>query len=200
MSDTTQTPPARPVPITPDLAQRIRDEVRRSPGQMTLQLARRLGVPEVEVIRALPDGRVVELDAARWEELLRALEGLGRVHVIVSNAAVTCEVVGEFGGFSTAGEFFNVQSKSLDLHIRRGEPAAAFAVLKPSHMEGDAPAEEGPTPAGTLAGRRTTLSFQLFDRAGNSALKVFLNFGGVVTAERAAQFESLRDRFRNRET
>ena len=35
---------------------------------MTLQLARDLGVPEVEVIRALPDDRAVELDATRWED------------------------------------------------------------------------------------------------------------------------------------
>ena len=85
---------------------------------MTLQLARDLGVPEVEVVRAFPTDRVMELDIARWEELLRSLEALGSLRVLVSNGAATIEVDGQFGGFSRAGEFFNVQTESLDLHIR----------------------------------------------------------------------------------
>jgi putative hemin transport protein len=176
--------------------QRVEAAVRASPSAMTLQLARQLGVPEVEVIRALPGGRSVELDAGRWEELIRAFEGLGKVHVIVSNACTTCEVVGAFGGFSTWGEFFNVQSKSLDLHVRHHELASVFAVRKPSHMEGGGEDAGEDGSASSLAGRRTTLSFQFFDRRGDSALKMFLNFGGTVTPEQAAAFASLCDRFR----
>src|SRR5262245_10418510 len=145
---------------------------------MTLQLARSLGVPEVEVVRAFPDGRAVELEPGRWEEIFRALEAVGQVHVIVSNASVTCEVVGQFGGFSAWGEFFNVQSKSLDLHIRPARLGSAFAVVKPSHMDG---------------GR--TLSVQFYDADGASALKVFLNFGGKPSAAREGQFEAIRARF-----
>ena len=92
-----------------------------------LEVARDLGVPEVEVIRAFPDRRAVELDADRWEELLRDLETLGTVRVLVSNGATTIEVDGQFGGFSTAGEFFNVQTDTLDIHIRWQQLAAAFA-------------------------------------------------------------------------
>jgi putative hemin transport protein len=166
--------------VTPEQAGQIRDAVRNSPSQMTLQLARQLGVPEVEVIRALPDGRAVELDVGRWEELIHALEGLGQVHVIVSNSSVTCEVNGQFGGFSTWGEFFNVQSKSLDLHVRTAELAAAFAVEKPGHVDGV-----------------NTLSVQFYDRSGGAAFKVFLTFGGQKPSlERAAQFAALRERFR----
>jgi putative heme iron utilization protein len=39
-------------------ADRIRDAVEKNPRKMTLQLARDLGVPEVEVIRAFPPDRV----------------------------------------------------------------------------------------------------------------------------------------------
>ncbi len=170
---------------------RIQEAVRQQPNQMTLLLARELGVPEAEVVRALPDGRAVELDLARWEELVRGFEELGPVHVIVSNGAATLEANGRFGGFSTWGEFFNVQTTSLDMHIRYRELGAVFAVEKPSHME---KAEEDA--GGPLAGKKTTVSFQFFDQAGNSAFKVFLNFGGTVSAERAAQFEALRARFR----
>jgi putative hemin transport protein len=122
----------------------------------------------------------VELDASRWEALLRALEPIGDVHVIVSNGAVTSEVVGTFGGFSIFGEFFNVQSGSLDMHIRHARLAAVFAVVKPSHTDGVA-----------------TQSFQFFDRDGAAAFKVFLSFGGTdAPPERLRQFEAVRDRFR----
>ena len=149
----------------------IRAAVAKNPRKMTLQLARELGVPEVEVVRALPDGRAVELDVRRWEDLLRSLEALGGVRVLVSNGAATIEVDGQFGGFSTTGEFFNVQTASLDMHIRWRELAAAFAVEKPGHMDGTA-----------------THSLQFFDRAGAAALKVFLNFDAPITPERADWF------------
>jgi len=161
-------------------AQRIREAVHQTSAKMTLQLARELGVPEVEVIRALPDGRAVELDVGRWEELIRAFEVLGKVHVIVSNGATTIEANGQFSGFSTWGEFFNVQSKSLDMHIRWKELSAAFAVEKPSHMDGV-----------------NTLSFQFFGRAGHAAFKVFVSFGGQKPLpERLTQFADLRQQFR----
>lgn len=160
--------------------ERIAEAVRRAPSKMTLQIARDLGVPEVEVIRALPDGRGVELDCSRWEEILRALEACGKVHVIVSNGAATLEAFGEFGGFSTTGQFFNVQTRALDMHIRWPELGAAFAVEKPGHMDGV-----------------KTLSVQFFDRSGASAFKVFLSFGGSEPdPERVARWTALRDQFR----
>jgi len=143
------------------------------------QLAREYGVPEVEVIRAFPDGRAAELDAARWEDLLRRLEAFGPVRVLVSNGAATVEVVGRFGGFSTTGEFFNVQTDSLDMHVRWRELAAAFAVEKPGHVDG-----------------RATCSVQFFDRGGAAALKVFLNFGESIAPDRLGLFVRLRDEFR----
>ena len=102
-------------------ADRIRAAVAKDPRRMTLQLARELGVPEVEVIRAFPADRVMELDITRWQELLKSFEAFGSVRVLVSNGATTIEVDGRFGGFSTAGEFFNVQTDSLDMHIRWGQ-------------------------------------------------------------------------------
>jgi putative hemin transport protein len=158
---------------------RIRAAVERNPRKMTLQLARDLGVPEVEVIRAFPPDRVTELDVSKWEELLRSLETLGPVLVLVSNGATTIEVEGQFGGFSTAGEFFNVQTESLDMHIRWQQLAAAVAVEKPGHLDGT-----------------STRSIQFFDQTGAAALKIFLNFGSPISAQREAQFIELRDRFR----
>jgi putative hemin transport protein len=158
---------------------RIRAAVDKNPRKMTLQLARDLGVPEVEVIRAFPPDRVTELDVSRWEELLQGLPAFGSVRVLVSNGATTIEVDGRFGGFSTAGEFFNVQTESLDMHIRWQQLAAVFAVEKPGHMDGTG-----------------TRSFQFFDQSGAAALKVFVNFGGPIPPEREALFIETRTRFK----
>jgi putative hemin transport protein len=166
-------------PTQSDVARQVREALERNTGAMTMQLARELSVPEAEVVRALPDGRAVELDAGRWEEIIRAFEALGQVHVIVSNGATTIEAVGQFGGFSTWGEFFNVQSKTLDMHVRWPQLGSAFAVEKRSHMNDEV----------------TTLSVQFFDRDGGAAFKVFLNFGGKPAPQRREQFADLRARF-----
>lgn len=165
--------------VNSELRQRIRTALRDDPNRMTLQLARELGVPEVEVVRAMPEDRATELDVGRWEELIRRFERLGSVHVIVSNGGATLEAVGVFGNFSTWGEFFNVQTKTLDMHVRWPQLAAAFAVEKPSHMNGV-----------------NTLSFQFFDATGAAAFKVFVSFGGPATPAGAAEFASIRDEFR----
>jgi putative hemin transport protein len=162
-----------------DTKERIQAAIRENPNQMTMLLARQFRVPEVEVVRAFPDDRAVELDALRWEELIRCLEGFGKVHVIVSNGGATLEANGHFGNFSTTGDFFNVQTKSLDMHIRWREIGAAFAVEKPGHVDG-----------------QKTLSFQFFDRSGHSAFKVFFGFGGSIPSEKTERFIQVRDAFR----
>jgi putative hemin transport protein len=161
-----------------ELRERVAAVYARSPGAMTVEVARNLGVPEVEVVRRLPS--CVELEAGRWESILRALPELGKVFVLVTNAAATLETVGTFGGFGHYGPYFNVQSGSLDLHLRPAELAAVFAVEKPGHLD-----------------RVPTLSFQFFTTAGASAIKVFLTFGGKpATPDRVAIFEKIRDAHR----
>ena len=163
----------RPDPM--EIAAQVHKALAQNHNQTTLMLASQLEVPEVEVIRALPEGAFSELDIARWEELIRSFESLGKVHVIVS-----LEAFGQFGGFSSTEGFFNVQSKSLDMHIRSKELAAVFAVRKPSHVDG-----------------KETISFQFYDRRGAAAFKVFLTFGGhAPSAELAAQFDRLIQQFR----
>src|SRR5947207_3580728 len=96
------------------MSDRIRAAVEKNPRKMTLQLARDLGVPEVEVIRAFPSDRVMELDIARWEEVIQSVEAFGAVGVLVCNVATTIEVDGTFGRFSRAGEFFNLHTESVE--------------------------------------------------------------------------------------
>lgn len=162
--------------------QTIRDTFNADRKQMTLMVARKMRVPEVEVIRSLEGDIAHELDSSRWEEIIRAFEDLGNVHVIVSNGATTLEAFGQFGKFSSTDGFFNVQTKSLDMHIRSWELASVFAFRKPSHLDG-----------------HESLSFQFFDRRGNAAFKVFLNFGGKDPApELVKTYNTLIETFKNK--
>jgi putative heme iron utilization protein len=130
----------------------------------------------VEVIRALAPETVTELDASRWQDLVRDLEALGKVHVIVTSGGATLEVNGAFGHFSDWGGYFNVQTSSLDMHIRNDAVAAVFAVEKPSHMDGI-----------------MVQSFQFYSAQGSAAFKVFLSFGGSeAPADRQRRYAELR--------
>ncbi len=161
-------------------AEAIRKAYDSDRKQMVLVLARQLGVPELEVVRAMPSELAVELDAQQWEAVIRSFEALGDVHVVVSNGGATLEAVGSFGKFSTTHGFFNVQTPSLDMHIRIAGLATIFAVTKPSHTDG-----------------KDALSVQFFDPQGNAAFKVFLTFGGKdPSPERLAQYAEIIQRFK----
>ncbi len=171
-------------PLSPDLTQEekllaIREAFNSDRSQMTLMLAHKLRIQEVEIIRALEGDTAHELDFSRWEEIIRAFEPLGNVHVIVSNGAATIEVYGQFGKFTNADGFLNVRTKSLDMHIRTWELTSVFAFRKPSHLDG-----------------HESLSFQLFDKKGSAAFKVFLNFGGnEPSAELLEKYNTLIEKF-----
>lgn len=163
-----------------DLEQKVRLRLAENPQAMTMQLANELEVPEVQIIRVWPDNRSVELDVTRWQEIMERLPEFGKVHVIISNGAATVEVNGEFGGYSTWGDFFNVQTATLDMHIRYKNLSAVFAVEKPSHMSGI-----------------KTISLQFFDNNGNAALKVFFSFGNKEPSAKVTElFQRLRADFR----
>ena len=160
----------------------ILEAYNRDRSQMTLMLAHQLKINEVEIVRALEDDVTHELDFSRWEEIIRAFEPLGNVHVIVSNGATTIEVSGQFGKFTNSDGFLNVRTQSLDMHIRSWELASVFAFRKPSHLDG-----------------HETLSFQFFDRRGNAAFKVFLNFGGKAPAsELVTTYNTLIEKFKKK--
>lgn len=172
--------PAEPPPPDP-LALRIAERLQTEPNAMTMMLARELGVSELHVIQRLPHNRSARLCADHLEHILRDLEPLGPVHVIVSNAGVTVEVFGQFGNFSRTGPWLNVQSRTLDMHINTNQIAHAYAVTKPSHMDG-----------------RETLSIQFYDPRGTAVFKVFLTFGGTEPPpEKRAAFGQLVHTYRD---
>jgi putative hemin transport protein len=173
-------------PLSTNLRDRVAAALEANPRAMTIVLAREMGVPEADVVRAHPADVCVELAIGgdRTVALIREIEKLGRVHVIASNEGCTLETYGRFGGFSLTGPFFNVQTDSIDMHIRHAALASAFALIKPSHQDG-----------------QKTYSIQFYAKSGNSAFKVFLyksvteREGDDVAASIAA-WEAIREGFK----
>jgi len=171
------------VPADASRADRLdaaRQSYERDRSQMTSILAKQYDLTEAEIVSILPPEQVTPLDASQWEAILRGLEEVGNVHVIMSNRSGVLEVFGQFGNFSQTGPFFNVQTKSIDMHLRYETLAQIFAIEKPGHMDGV-----------------STISIQFFNDEGSAAFKVFFTFGGKApSADRRAQWEAIRARYR----
>ena len=158
-----------------------RQSYKKNSSQMTSVLARQYKLTELEIISILPSEQATPLNIKKWETIIRKLEELGDVHVIMSNTSGVLEVFGHFGNFSKTGPFFNVQTKSIDMHLRPNTLAHVFAIEKPGHMDGI-----------------STLSIQFFNHDGNAAFKVFLTFGvQSPSLERRAQWEEFREKFQD---
>lgn len=140
-----------------ELKERVRQYFARRPAALTLLAARELGVPEADVIRAL-EGEVADaLDPVRLEPILADLAAWGRCQVVVTNRGATLESYGEFGGISRSGPFLNVETATLDLHLRPAGISSAFSVDKRGHMDG-----------------RPIHTVQFYDTQGDSVMKVVM--------------------------
>ncbi len=168
-------------PIAPaDVADSIRGYFRDDPSRMTMMAARKFAVPERDVVDALVGTwPIARLRDGVFRDLMEALPGLGTMRVFVRSRAAVIESVGQFGGYSESGPFFNVQTDTLDMHILHAEVGAIYSVRKVGH-DSD----------------YVTHSFQFFDRGGDAAFKAFLWEGFPdVPAERVAAFQALTRKF-----
>lgn len=140
------------------ISARIAEKLAANPDIKTIYLAESLGIAEPDVFRHWPvAGGVAELDPARIDAAIHALERFGVIYLVVRTPAIVSESWGAFGGFSRSGPFLNVATEGLHLHIRTGEIASGFAIRR----EGRTSDAHG-------------LSIQFFDTRGHAAFKVFL--------------------------
>jgi len=147
------------------LRDRLARKIAANPTIKTAMLAETLGVSEAELFSNWPDDSVREVPAVRLEELLHALVPLGELYVICRNGAAVMEVSSAIASFSRSGPWLNVMGPGLHLHLRPQQVARIFRVVK----KGNSPGE-------------SSVSLQLFDPAGNAALKFFLLEGKCLTA------------------
>ena len=116
-----------PEPKTSDatLHESIRAYFRDDRSRMTMMAARKFDVPEQAVVEALVGHwPIVRLRDGVFREVMEALPALGTMRVFVRSRAAVIESVGDFGGFSETGPFFNVQTDTLDMHILHAEIGA----------------------------------------------------------------------------
>jgi putative hemin transport protein len=147
---------AKPHPA--ELTESIRAYFRDDPTKMTMMAARKFAVPGQVVVEALVDQwPIVRLREGVFRDLMESLTTLGVMRVFVRSRAAVIESVGEFGGYSETGPFFNVQTDTLDMHILHAEIGPIYSVRKVGHDSSF-----------------VTHSFQFFDRAGDAAFKAFL--------------------------
>ncbi len=139
-------------------------------GKRSRDLASELGLSEAGLLAAHRGPEVVRL-ALGVKELVEALPSLGEIMVLTRNDVAVHEKVGRFGGIRFGAEAGLVVNPPIDLRLFPKHWASAFAV--------EIPGEAGP--------RR---SIQIFDRAGDAALKIHLR-----PASDVANFEAIRTRF-----
>ena len=123
-----------PAPADDALAGSIRAYFEGDRSRMTMMAARKFDVPEQAVVEALVGHwPIVRLRDGAFGELMDALPDLGTMRVFVRSKAAIIESVGQFGGYSETGPFFNVQTDTLDMHIFPAEIHAIYAVEKWGH-------------------------------------------------------------------
>jgi putative hemin transport protein len=166
--------------LTDDLTESIRSYFVEDPSKMTMMAARKFAVPEQRVVDALVGTwPIVRFREGVFRELMESLPGLGVMRVFVRSRAAVIESVGEFGGYSETGPFFNVQTDTLDMHIIHGEIGSIYSVVKVGHDSSF-----------------VTHSFQFFDKSGDAAFKAFLwEDYPKVPAHRVEAFVELTQRF-----
>lgn len=136
--------------------------------------AHALGVPEATLLAATAD-EVVRLDDERWGDLVIDLPQLGQVKTMTRNEDFVIEQNGVYDGIELFGQVGQGVEPGFDLRIFMARWGAAFAVREET-------------------ARGTRRSIQIFDRAGDSAHKCFIEpeegveaFATLVAEFRAAE-------------
>jgi putative heme iron utilization protein len=144
-------------PLQKSQRQRILKALREAETPFTAHIARRLGVPERDIFRALPVDACTELDPARVRDILRALGGCGRVYLIVKSEAAVLEAETSIALQQEVHGYYNLMGGSAHAHILPGAVGSAFAVHR-------SPGSQAPM----------AYSVQFFGTYGGAVLKVYL--------------------------
>ena len=81
-------------------------------------IAKKAGVSEGEVFEALEGKTAWALDPARFPGIMDQLTHWGQVMVMVKNPYAVMESFGVLGGYSNEGEYFNIKTDEIDMHIK----------------------------------------------------------------------------------
>lgn len=106
-------------------------------GGMSLgAAARQLGLSEGQALQSLAQaGRSVQVEGAA---ALAAVQGWGRVRVILRARSCVAEVMSDLGAVRKRGEWWNDEDERVHLHLDISDVSAAFVTTKAGHSTGRA--------------------------------------------------------------
>lgn len=115
------------------VAQNIRRHIEEKPGAMTVELARELGVPEVEVIRNLPEGMSAEAPADHFESIWNRLTKWEKATFICVAPGCVIEVSGPLPKGGMGHGMFNIRQTGTPLggHLMVDDLESIWLVSRP---------------------------------------------------------------------
>lgn len=139
-------------PTDPDLLDRYQALREKEPRLFVRDAAHQLGVSEGELVAARCGDGVLRLDN-RWESLIKALPGVGRIMCLTRNDWAVHERKGVFENIRLNEKGGIVLGPDIDLRLHFSQWSFAFAVIDPGE-------------------KRDRKSIQVFDRSGTAVHKI----------------------------
>lgn len=129
--------------------------MKKEPKLRTINISKRLGVSEAELVSSACDGKTVVRLKENWEGIFNNLEQLGNLMALTRNKAAVHEKTGIYQNISFKGHAGLVLDENIDLRVFHKRWGFAFAV----------PVENA---CGTLH------SLQFFDKQGHAVHKIYV--------------------------
>ncbi len=134
---------------------RVLEEIRTNRYHSSLDLSRKLGVPEQIVIECLPETAFKRLDVDRFFKVMEDVPDWGDMVLIVKSDSAMMEVRGPVPKGAMGKRYYNLMSPDLSAHIKISELGAVFFVTQESLG-------------------RESFSIQFYDLNGNAMFKIFV--------------------------
>ncbi len=166
--------------LTGDLQKTIIERINEDKKVMIFALAKELGVPELAIIKCLPEGECVSADPEHFEEIMTMIATWGKVTTIVQTGSVVLEAKGMLPLGSYGYGYFNLMGKgdyNVGGHIRVDLLSAIYFVERP------------------FMGMKS-MSVQFYELSGAPMFKVYIGRDEKrqLLPDQIEAFKTLRDR------
>jgi len=167
-----------------NLRKQIENILQQDAGTLPSVMAEQLEVPELTIIRHLPDNMATELPASQFEAVLQHVKQWGKVTTIIEVAGCIFEIKCPFPNGSNKFGYYNLMSEDNPFqgHLKPENVHAIALISKLFH--------------GTI-----THSISFFDHNGRGIFKIYLgrNADRSFIAGQEQQFEWLKKHIKTNE-
>jgi putative heme utilization carrier protein HutX len=159
--------------------ERIISYLNENKGAATYSAAKTLGIPEKQVLDALPD-QALSIPVEDFREIMDTISEWGDITMIVTNESVIFEVKGALPKGSFGHGFFNLHQKGNPVggHLMADSFGYIYLVSRP------------------FMGKESH-SVQIFDKKGNASIKLYLGRDekGAIKNDQLEKFAMLKKRY-----